>query len=83
MNRVNPKNGSSATKVSRSKITAIIDEIMEKAYTGKTEASNDLSKLEDVVSDYKEVNGEEDFKQFNYDYNKAKSKLVSFIQGDK
>ena len=83
MNRINPKNGSSATKVSRSKITEIIDEIMEKAYTGKTEASNDLSKLEDVVSDYKEVNGEEDFKQFNYDYNKAKSKLVSFIQGDK
>lgn len=83
MKRMNPKNGSSSTKVSRSKVNAIVDEIMEKAYTGKTEASDDLKRLEDVVSDFKEVNGEEDFKQFSYDYNQAKSKLVSFIQGGK
>ena len=80
MARINPRKGSTSTKIDRAKISAIFDEIMEKSYTGKTEAAEDMKKLEDAVDDYKEVNGEEDFKQFNYDYNQAKSKLVAFLK---
>ena len=84
MSRINPKKGSTSTKIGRAKLSSLFDEIIEKSYTGKTEASEDMKRLEDAVDDYKEVNGEEDFKQFNYDYNQAKSKLVAFLKdGDK
>lgn len=81
--RINPKNGSSITKIDRTKINSIIDKIENKEYTGKTEAENDLNDLEDIVNDFIKLNGQEEYRQFEYDVNKAKGKLNAFIEGGK
>ena len=81
MNRINPKNGSNSTKIDRTRIMSVIKSILSKEYTGKTEAASDLKELEDVVSDYIELNGQEDYKQFEYDVNKARGKINAFIGG--
>lgn len=81
MSRINPKNGSSSTKVDRTRIASVIKSVLSKEYTGKTEAASDLKELEDVVSDYIELNGQEDYKQFEYDVNKARGKINAFIGG--
>lgn len=83
INRINPKKGSSSTKIDRSKITSVINNILYKEYTGKTEAASDLKELEDTINDYIEVNGKEDYKQFEYDVSKARGKINAFIEGGK
>lgn len=80
MKRVDPKNGSSTTKISRESINNIVDRINSNTYTGKTEASDDLKELNDAVDDFKEVNGEGELKQFEYDINKARAKISAFLQ---
>lgn len=80
MSRINPKGDSKITKTDRTKVNAVVSKILGTQYTGKTQANDDLKELEDVVSDFIEVNGQDEFKQFNYDVNKAKNKLIAFIQ---
>lgn len=78
--RINPKNGSKATKVDRNKINYIVDKIEKTVYTGKTQAAEDLKELESTINDFIEVNGKDEIEQFEFAISKAKGKLVSFIQ---
>ena len=78
--RINPKSGSKITKVDRNKINAILDKINNTEYTGKTQAMEDQKELEDTISDFKEINGEEEFKQFESNVNRAKGKLAAFLE---
>lgn len=79
--RINPKNGSKVTKIDRAKINEIINKINTSVYTGKTQASDDLKQLNDVISDFRELYGEEELKRFEFDINKAKGKLSAFLNG--
>lgn len=79
-NRINPKSGSKITKVDRNKINSIIEKINNTDYVGKVQAMDDQKELEDVVSDFKEVNGEEEYKQFEASVNRAKGKLAAFLE---
>ena len=78
--RINPKSDSKITKVDRNKINAILDKINNTEYTGKTQAMEDQKELEDTISDFKEINGEEEFKQFESNVNRAKGKLAAFLE---
>ena len=40
----------------------------------------DQKELEDTISDFKEINGEEEFKQFETNVNRAKGKLAAFLE---
>lgn len=79
MKKIDPKSGSSATKVSINKINTIIDKIENTEYTGKTQASSDYSELEDVIDDFTKMYGVSELSKFNYDIDKAKSKLLRII----
>lgn len=83
MKRMDPKRGSTATKTDRTKLTSVINKINNTVYTGKTQAVEDLKELESTISDFKEVNGEEELKPFIYEINKAKGNLNAFINGGK
>lgn len=82
IHRIDPGK-SEATKTDTNKLNNLIEKINGTAYTGKTQASNDLKELEDVAEDYKSVNGETEYKKFVYDINKARGKLLKYIEGDK
>lgn len=82
MKRIDPGK-SSATKTDTNKLNSLIEKIENTTYTGKTQADEDFKELEDVASDYKSVNGEAEYKKFEYDINKAKGKLLKYIEGDK
>lgn len=79
--RINPKGSSKITKVDRNKINNIIEKINNTTYTGKTQALDDQKELEDTISDFREVNGEEELKQFEASINRAKGKLAAFLEG--
>lgn len=79
--RINPKGSSKITKVDRNKINNVIEKINNTTYTGKTQALDDQKELEDTISDFREVNGEEELKQFEASINRAKGKLAAFLEG--
>lgn len=79
--RINPKNGSKVSKVDRTKINEILGKINTTVYTGKTQANDDLKLLNDTVSDFKKLYGEEELKRFEFEINKAKGKLAAFLNG--
>lgn len=79
--RINPKNGSKVSKVDRTKINEILGKINTTVYTGKTQANDDLKLLNDTVSDFKELYGEEELKRFEFEINKAKGRLAAFLNG--
>lgn len=81
--RIDPKNGSKASKIDKEKLKSIISKINSKVYTGKTEAADDLKELEATISDFEEVNGAEELRPFEHEINKAKGKIATFINGGK
>lgn len=82
MHRIDPKK-SEATKTDTNKLNNLIEKINNTAYTGKTQAEEDFKKLEDVADDYKTVNGESEYKKFVYDIDRARGKLLKYIEGGK
>ena len=78
--RLNPKNNSEATKTDRTKITTVLEKINNTNYTGKTQAAEAMKELEDAISDFKEVNGIEELKQFETDIGRARGKLAACLE---
>lgn len=82
LEKIDPKNNSGATKISRDSLQSIINSANESPVSGKTEANELLKKLDDMVSDFEKVNGPQELKPFEYEINKAKNRLNGIIRGD-
>lgn len=81
LRRVNPENGSSATKTDRSRLSAVLKKISSAVYTGKTEVAEAGRELEDTISDFREVNGEKELAPFAAEIASARGKLAAFEKG--